>query len=426
MRTQIFGSILVFVVSAGTDARASASLGALEGALEWYADEVHLAERPPITADEAAALRAVVSREQPLRPGQFESLVRFAHTMFLVGRKAPELPSCNLGDALTALAALRTNASDRWPWRWNPTLDADAFAKLKFSEASAGIAKTRRENRAGWEAHAARNRAFIQKAARECSRKDLAVVLGAGQAFDLPLLELARTFERLVLVDIDGPTLESTLAATIKDPELRSRVEPRVLDLCGINGQLVQAVDEVVAGTGGAGTIDAELAQLCRSYSLPERPRLLGADEHADLLVSDLVLSQVSWPQRVYALRSYEQRFGKLQADAERAWVSPWWELELRIQQDHLASLGDCAERVVLCSDVISHTTWLDAAGAERETGRRIFALGVAELQERVPLSFQVERHDRWQWDRYRPTRHGVPGSRMDVEGLLLREPSTT
>jgi hypothetical protein len=343
--------------------------------------------------------------------------------MFLVGRKAPEVPSCVLGDALTALSALGTNASERWRWRWDPAFDAESFKKLDFSKTSEGIAKTQRGNREGWRAHAERNRAFITEAASSCARRELAVVLGAGQAFDLPLAELARTFERLVLVDIDGAALKATISSTIKDPGLRARVEARVLDLSGINGQLVRAVEQVLGGSGGADEVASELAELCRSYWLPEQPRLLGADERADLLISDLVLSQVAWPQRVYALRLYEQRFGKLGAEAERRWAVPWWEFELRVQQDHITSLAGAADRIVLCSDVISRTTLPDRAGVEQETGHKIFALGVASLLERVPSFFRIEEHAAWQWNRYGAGKQGSPGSRMDVEGVLLSEP---
>jgi hypothetical protein len=411
------------LVSARTDSRALVSLHAVERALDWYADEVGRAERPPISAADAAALRAVIRGEHPLQPGQIEVLINFAHTMFRVGRLTPEVPGCVLGDALAALSALGTNASERWPWHWNSALDTEGFTKLKFSETSAGIASAQRANREGWRAHAQRNRAFIEEAASGCERRELAVVLGAGQAFDLPLPQLARAFERLVLVDIDGPTLEATISSTIKDAGLRARVEARVLDLSGINGQLVRAVDQVMAGSGGAEQIAAELGQLCRSYWLPERPALLDSSERADLVISDLVLSQVAWPQRVYALRLWEQRFGKLGGEAERAWVVPWWEFELRVQQDHISSLAGAAERIVLCSDVISRTTSLDHAGVERETGGKVFALGVSSLHERIPRCFRIERHAAWQWSRYRPGRHGTLGSRMDVEGVLLSEP---
>jgi hypothetical protein len=75
-----------------------ASLRAVERALDWYADEAGRAVRPPVSVAQAAALRAVMRGEQPLSPGQIEVLVAFAHTMFLVGRKVPEVPSCVLGD----------------------------------------------------------------------------------------------------------------------------------------------------------------------------------------------------------------------------------------------------------------------------------------------------------------------------------------
>ena len=397
-----------------------ASSQAVVQALDWYAEEVLRSARQPISAEDAAALRAVMRGQQALLPGQIEALVTFAHTMFLVGRKVPEVPSCVLGDALTALSALGTNADERWPWHWDRVVDADAFVKLQFAQTSAGIAEARRANRESWTAHAKQNRAFIEEAAKGCKRRELAVVLGAGQAFDLPLKELARHFARLVLVDIDGAALNATISSTIKDPGLRKRVEARVMDLSGINGQLVRAVEQVVAGPGGPDEILAEISNLARSYWLPERPQLLGADERADLLISSLVLTQIAWPQRVYALGLYEKRFGKLHGEAERRWIVPWWQFELLVQQDHITSLAGAAERIVLCSDVTNQPTLLDAAGTEHEIGAKTFALGVSSLLERIPKSFDVEKHAAWKWSRYRPNKRGAPGSRMNVEALLL------
>jgi hypothetical protein len=121
-------------------------------------------------------------------------------------------------------------------------------------------------------------------------------------------------------------------------------------------------------------------------------------------------------------LRLYEQRFGKLQGEAERRWIVPWWEFELRVQQDHITSLAGAAERIVLCSDVINRRTLLDATGVERESGQKVFALGVASLLERIPTSFQIQQHAAWQWSRYGAGKGGAPGSRMDVEGVVLSE----
>jgi hypothetical protein len=71
---------------------------------------------------------------------------------------------------------------------------------------------------------------------------------------------------------------------------------------------------------------------------------------------------------------------------------------------------------------VINRPTLLDAAGVERETGQKVFALGVSSLLERIPRSFQIEQHAAWQWNRYGASRSGASGSRMDVEGVRLSE----
>jgi hypothetical protein len=105
--------------------------------------------------------------------------------------------------------------------------------------------------------------------------------------------------------------------------------------------------------------------------------------------------------------------------------VIAWREFELRVQQDHLNGLAAAATNVALTSDVTSHPTAFDAGGVERLTGRKILALGVGSLLERVPASLQAGRHEAWEWARYRPGRNGVEGSRMDVEGVVLEERKT-
>jgi hypothetical protein len=250
------------------------------------------------------------------------------------------------------------------------------------------------------------------------------VVLGAGHAFDLPLLALAKAFERIVLVDIDERALESTVAAVFKDGDLRSRVETRPMDLTGINAAFVRGIDEALATEGSPDEIRARLAQICRSYRLasPGTPLAAGvrAGERPDLIVSSCVLSQIAWPQRVYAQRLYEERFGVLRRAVERDFILPWREFELRLQQDHVNGLAAAGGLVVLTSDMVSHATAFDASGLERPTGHRVFPMAVESLRERVPQAVAISRHDTWRWRRYRPKR-GVEGAHMDVEGAVLR-----
>jgi hypothetical protein len=177
-----------------------------------------------------------------------------------------------------------------------------------------------------------------------------------------------------------------------------------------------------VASAANAAEALDRLEAICWTYRLAAPPRLLPTGERADLVVSSCVLSQVAWPQRVYAKRVYERRFSAV-PDPLR-WARHFTYLELRLQQDHLTSLAGVAEQVALTSDVVSNVTILDNAGTEQKSGQTILALGVPSLLERVPKLFQIGGHASWEWARYKATRTSK-GSRMDVEGARLTEPQT-
>jgi hypothetical protein len=405
------------------DPRTAPAVLAVDRALAWYIREVPLAEQPPVSLEQAEHLREVLAGTRPRANEHFEIVVNFARTMYRFAQIDPSVPQVNLGDTLTALSLVPQSGEARWIF--DTRIDADAFAKLQFREASMGIGKTQRQNRQGWSPHAQKNRAFIEGVARKTQGRGFAVILGAGHAFDLPLVQLAKTFEKLVLVDIDAEAMNATVAGMLKDPGLRARTELRLLDLTGVNGQFVQRVDEAVASAANAAEALDRLETLCWSYRLAAPPQLLPPGERADLLVSSCVLSQVAWPQRVYAKRVYERRFSAVPDTHALRWARHFTDLELRLQQDHLTSLAGVAEQVALTSDVVSNVTVLDNVGTERKSGQTILALGVPSLLERVPKLFQIEEHAGWEWGRYKATRTSK-GSRMDVEGARLTEPPQT
>jgi hypothetical protein len=288
--------------------------------MRWYGAELPNAKQPPVTAEELAALRAALGGSQPWESAHFEAAMTLGQAMYRLARLSNEVPDCNVGDVLTALSAAGVRAAGPQAWAFDPAVEAEAFAKLEFRETSQGIVSAQRQNREGWWAHGKKNRGFIEAAAKACESKGVAVVLGAGQAFDLPLVELCRTFERLVLVDIDQAALSETVASVFKDAGLRARVETRVMDLTGINGAMVRALEEILAGPGSAAEVKARIETLCRSYRLPGVPALLPAGERADLLVSSCVLTQLAWPQRVFAEQRFEKRFAAIKGEAEHRW----------------------------------------------------------------------------------------------------------
>jgi hypothetical protein len=379
--------------------------------------EVPPGEQPPVSLAQAEHLREVLAGARPRASDDFEIVVNFGRTMYRFGQLDSSVPQVNLGDTLTALALVPQ--ADEVPWIFDTRIDAEAFSKLQFRETSLGLGRAQRENREGWWSHAQKNRAFIEEVVRQTPGRRLAVILGAGHAFDLPLVELAKAFDKLVLVDIDAEALNATVTGVLKDPGLRARTELRPLDLTGVGGQFIRRVDEAVAAAGDGADARDRLEALCWTYRLAPAPRLLPLEERADLLVSSCVLSQVSWPQRVYARRSYERRFASLPDPLARRWARHFTYLELRLQQDHLTSLAGAADQVALTCDVVSNITVLDGAGTERKSGQTIPTLGVPSLLDRVPKLFSVQGHASWEWGFSKATR-ARNGSRMDVEGARL------
>jgi len=296
---------------------------------------------------------------------------------------------------------------DAEPWIFDPKIDAHAFELLGFAQSSAGIARTQRENREGWWAHARHHKAFILDAAARVEHPRLAVVLGAGKAYDLPLEELAKRFERVVLVDIDAEALAATCTATIRGAALRERVELRPMDISGVTARLARGIEAALDSSSA----ETELEALCRSYRLAAPPRFVEASEHADLLVSGLVLSQLGLQPKLAAKRLFERRFGPIPREAELRWSFAWDELELRLQQDHVNALADQADLAVLTSDVVHHAT----------EGESWSVIGADRLEERVPQFLEILARASWSWPRIRRRADGRGGIRTDVGALLLR-----
>jgi hypothetical protein len=284
------------------------------------------------------------------------------------------------------------------PWPFDPAVDPGAFELLGFAETSAGISRTQRENRDGWYEHARRHKTFILDAAALVEQPRLAVVLGAGKAYDLPLEELAKRFPRVVLVDIDGEAMASTSRAIVSDASLRSRLELRTMDLTGVAAHLARGISQAL----DAAAPEAQFEALCRSYRLASAPRW--TEERADLLVSGMVLSQLGLQPKLAAKRLFERRFGRIPAASESRWNACWGELELKLQQDHVHALCENAELAVLSSDVVHYSA-----------GERWSVIGADRLEARIPSHLQVLSRCWWKWQR-------VQGQvRTDVNALLLR-----
>jgi hypothetical protein len=229
------------------------------------------------------------------------------------------------------------------------------------------------------------------------------------------------TFELLVdfaCTDIDAEALGATVDGVLRNPALRARVSLRPLDLTGVNGQIVRRIDEAVASSSDAAEARDRLEELCFSYRLAP-PRLLPPEEHADLLVSSCVLSQLSWPQRIYARSVYERRFGAVPGPLERRWARHFTYLELQLEQDHLTSLagGDRAGGAHVRRGQPHHRPRRRSCRAPERTPHPHPRRPVAAASH--PQAVSDPGASGWEWAFSQATRGGN-GSRKDVEGAHL------
>lgn len=231
-------------------------------------------------------------------------------------------------------------------------------------------------------------------------RPGLAVVLGAGKTYDLPIEELAQRFERVRLVDIDA----DALAATLRDRAFGPRVEARPMDVTGVTAHLARGIEHAIEGPTDARSTENLLEILCRSYRLARAPQFVEPGERADLLISGLVLSQLGLQPKLAAKRLFEKRFGPIARESQMRWSLMWDELERRLQQDHIDALCDDAELAALTSDVVHHSA-----------GDSWSVIGAERLEERVPPFLEILARASWTWERVRGE------VRTDVDAVLLR-----
>jgi len=398
-----------------SDPSTRASLDAVQQSLSWYAENLAQAPGAPFGVLRANEMAVALRDSVPCDAELFDDLIDFGRLMHRLSGRAG-VPACNIGDVLVAVATLPPSVDAQW--EHDCTVDDATSAKLGFAATSRGIADAQANNRDTWRSHTERCRSFIERAAALPKAKGTVVVLGVGHAFDVPLVSLARSYDRLVLMDVDAGALRATADALLRTETLRAHIETRVLDLTGINRTMVLTLDELVDRSKDRETAQKRIEDYVRSYRLVPPP-LLGPDQQADLLISSCVASQLAWPQRTYALARL-QELGRVVGDAERSWSRAWFELELRVQQDHIRACTDAARMTVLISDMVNRLTAVDPSGLECPTGQRIFTIGVDSLLERIPQALRAEEHASWIWPRHRPGPSGQPGSWMEVEGLVL------
>ena len=180
--------------------------------------------------------------------------------------------------------------------------------------------------RDAWRPHLEHTRALVLEAAARCERHRRALLVGSGLLFDVPLAELARQFDRVVLVDIVHLWPVHRLARRF------SNVRLIPLDVTGVVERCHR------------------LARQRSPAPLPQRPVDCLQGEHFDLVASINVLSQLPVVPNGYLSRRIRAPTHARIAEFSRAvvrhhldWLCSFPGTACLITDLERLHLGDCA-----------------------------------------------------------------------------------
>jgi hypothetical protein len=179
-----------------------------------------------------------------------------------------------------------------------------------FRLAGAGLRGIEQQRSAYWQPHIANSRRRILEAASLCGRHSTVLVLGAGNCTEIPLEELARRFDEVVLLDLDG----ASMAAAVEElpDELIPKVHLSIADVTRFAAPLMQRLWRAVDESENAAQAFERIAAALHSVEASDPLRAL---PDADLIVSSLVLSELHRYPLNYAARIVRDKFGKRLAD---------------------------------------------------------------------------------------------------------------
>ncbi|MFL5656499.1 MAG: hypothetical protein ACJ8CB_20265 [Ktedonobacteraceae bacterium] len=270
---------------------------------------------------------------------------------------------------------------------------------------------------------------LIQHALRERqpSTSPSIVVLGAGACTEVPLAELARASDEVVLADFDLASMQQG-RDELPSRALRKRVR---LEQCDISGGVSSNLNHLLEKqpwstlvSQGAQAVFHAAANCLEQCIVPDPPELegLGRGEFG-LVISSLILSQLfSYPLLDildHVQRIAPQFFGEQERD--RRYQEAAQAFRIRIIQAHLhllQSLVDVGGSIVLLSDIRGFA--FDVYGTDHDAQhRRTMPLVPRTLPNIVRDNFTLREEAHWEWLTNLPE-EGKLGRGYEVAGYIL------
>ncbi len=257
------------------------------------------------------------------------------------------------------------------------------------------------------------------------------LVLGAGACTEVPLVQLARASDEVVLADFDLASMKQG-RDELSSPALRRRVRLVESDISGgvsanLNDLLEKQPWSTLVPQGAQAVFDAA-ASCLEQCIIPDPPELVGLGTgEFGFVISSLVLSQLfSYPlldildlvQRIAPQLLGEQERHRRYQEAAQAF-------RIRIIQAHfhlVQSLVDVGGSIVLLSDIRGFV--FDVYGTDHDAQhRRTMPLVPRALTDMVHDNFTIKEEAHWEWLTDLPEK-GKLGRGYEVVGYVLSFPS--
>jgi hypothetical protein len=265
----------------------------------------------------------------------------------------------------------------------------------------------------------------LQKRQRDASHSTL--VLGAGACTEVPLAELARDSDEVVLADLDLASMRQG-RDELASPTLRKRVRLLACDISGgisaaLNHLIEQQPWDKLVNQGPQVVFDAA-ARCLEQCPVPDPPEIEGLyPGEFGVVISSLVLSQLfSYP--ILDILDHVQRTapGYLgEQERHRRYQEAAQTFRVRVIQAHLqllCELVDVGGMVVLLSDERGFV--FDVFDTENDAEhRRTLPIVPRAWPELVHDTFTVVEERHWEWITDLPEK-GKLGRGYEVGGYVL------
>ncbi len=270
---------------------------------------------------------------------------------------------------------------------------------------------------------------------REYSAAQNALVLGAGACTEVPLNDLLRASDEVVLADLDIAALR-TASDEITNATLNKRLRLLQCDISSINGEPKRGISatltrlinnqnwEQLVSQGPQAVFDAAALCLeqCPVADPPEIHTL--ATGSFGLVISSLVVSQLFSYPLLDLLDSIKQVAPKLLGEQERhrRYQDAAQAFRTRIINAHLHLIRDLLDiggRAVLLSDIRGFV--FNVHGTDHDaTHRRALPLVPRVFPDLVRDTFDIVEEQQWEWITDLPENERL-GRGYEVSGYVLK-----